>query len=216
MNRGTIGFESVPFPPTLITNFYFPLFNSVPKNNLLCRKKYWGAFAPFLTPPSQITPMICNVYPLLCMIVKQLILFSGKRFLKKLLQNDMVCISIQNKLMKALDTVRSGSSVVIVTGYGLDGLGIESRWGRDFPRLSRPALGPTQPPVQWVPGLSPGVKSGRGVTLTPHPLLVPLVMKAQSYTSTPPYGPYGLYRASVPVQGCTLPYLTFTLLDTVF
>ena len=22
-----------------------------------------------------------------------------------------------------------------------------------------------------------------------------------------PYGPYGLYRASVPVQGCTLPYL---------
>ena len=25
-----------------------------------------------------------------------------------------------------------------------------------------------------------------------------------------PYGLYGLYRASVPVQGCTLPYLTFT------
>jgi hypothetical protein len=24
-----------------------------------------------------------------------------------------------------------------------------------------------------------------------------------------PYGPYGLYRASVPVQGCTLPYFTF-------
>jgi hypothetical protein len=26
-------------------------------------------------------------------------------------------------------------------------------------------------------GFCPGVKSGRGVTLTPHPLLVPLVMK---------------------------------------
>jgi hypothetical protein len=26
-----------------------------------------------------------------------------------------------------------------------------------------------------------------------------------------PYGPYGLYRASVPVQGCTLPYLLFYL-----
>jgi hypothetical protein len=26
-----------------------------------------------------------------------------------------------------------GSSVGIATGYGLDGLGIESRWGRDFP-----------------------------------------------------------------------------------
>jgi len=31
-----------------------------------------------------------------------------------------------------------------------------SPWGRDFPHLSRPALGSTQPPVQWVPGISWG------------------------------------------------------------
>jgi len=48
------------------------------------------------------------------------------------------------------------SSVGIATRYGLEGPGIESRWGRDFPYRSRPALRPTQPPVQWVPGLSRG------------------------------------------------------------
>jgi hypothetical protein len=36
--------------------------------------------------------------------------------------------------------------------------------------VSRPGLGSTQPPVQWIPGvLSPGLKRGRGVTLTTHP-----------------------------------------------
>jgi hypothetical protein len=52
--------------------------------------------------------------------------------------------------------VGRNSAVGIATCYGLKGPGIESRWGRDLPHLSRPALGHTQPPVQWVPGLSPG------------------------------------------------------------
>ena len=48
------------------------------------------------------------------------------------------------------------SSVCIATRYGLDGPGIESQWGQDFPQPFRPALEPTQPPLQWVLGLSRG------------------------------------------------------------
>jgi hypothetical protein len=55
--------------------------------------------------------------------------------------------------------VGRNSAVGIATCYGLDGPGIESQWGRDFPYRSRPALGPTQPPVQCVPGLCPGGKA---------------------------------------------------------
>jgi hypothetical protein len=87
-------------------------------------------------------------------------------------------------------------------------------------------------PVQTVPGAHPasctmdtgsfpGVKSGRCVTLIPHPLLVPWSRKGRAIPLFPlcavrsvqslsactvelylysPYGPYGLYRASVPVQ----------------
>ena len=46
-----------------------------------------------------------------------------------------------------------GSSVGIATDYGLDGPG-SNPGGDEIFRPSRPALGPTQPPVQWVSGLS--------------------------------------------------------------
>jgi hypothetical protein len=47
----------------------------------------------------------------------------------------------------------------IATRYGLEGPGIETRRGRDFPHMSRPSLGPTQPPIKWVLGLFPGSKA---------------------------------------------------------
>jgi hypothetical protein len=61
------------------------------------------------------------------------------------------------------------SSVSIATRYGLNGPRIEFRCGTRYSIFSRPALGPTQPPVQWVPGISWG-KSGRDVALTTHPI----------------------------------------------
>jgi hypothetical protein len=51
------------------------------------------------------------------------------------------------------------SSVGIVTRYRLDGLGIESWCEQDFLHLSRLALGPTQPPIEWELGLFPGHKT---------------------------------------------------------
>jgi hypothetical protein len=68
---------------------------------------------------------------------------------------------------------------------------------------SRPALEPIQPPVQWVPG----VKRGRSVMLTTHPLLVPRLRKSRSYTSSHPNAP--LWSVTGPL------YLYLTLADQV-
>jgi len=59
-------------------------------------------------------------------------------------------------ILYIIKLVGRDSSVGTATRYGLDGPRMESRWGRDFPLPSRPALGLTQPPIQWVPELCRG------------------------------------------------------------
>jgi hypothetical protein len=75
---------------------------------------------------------------------------------------------------------------------------------RIFPltSASRPAVGPTQPPVQRVLGaLSSGVKRCRGVMLTTHLLLVPRLRKSRSCILLSPK------CAPIERNGTTLPSL---------
>jgi len=80
-----------------------------------------------------------------------------------------------------------GSSVGIATDYGLDGPGIEFRWGRDFSPVQ---TGPGTHPASYTMGTGPfpGVKCGRGVLLTTHPLLAPRSWK-RSAIPLPSSGP---------------------------
>jgi len=106
-----------------------------------------------------------------------------------------------------LPIYRPCSVVGIATGYGLDGLGIEKKIPVGA-RFSAPVqTGPEAHPASCTmdTGSFPRVKSGRGVTLTPHPLLVPLSRKTRAIPLLPLWA-YGLYRASVPERGCTLPF----------
>ena len=113
------------------------------------------------------------------------------------------------------------SSVGTATDYGLDSPGTESRWGARFSVPLQVGPGAHTASCTMDTGFFPGVKSGRGVTLTPNPLLVPWWRKSRVISLLPvwsvrpvqslsactvqlylysPYGLYSLYRASVPVQ----------------
>ena len=97
------------------------------------------------------------------------------------------------------------SSIGIATDYGLESPGIECRWGRDFPHPSRPALGPTQIPVQWVPDLSWG-KERPGGDADPSPLLVPLSRESRAI----PLLPLWVVRPVQSLSACTTVNFSFT------
>jgi hypothetical protein len=75
--------------------------------------------------------------------------------------------------------------------------------GDEIFRPSSPALGPTQPPIQWVPSTFPGVKCGRSVLLTTHHLLVPRSWKSRAILLPTLWGHTG------PVTGSLYLYCSF-------
>jgi hypothetical protein len=90
------------------------------------------------------------------------------------------------------------SAVGIATRYGLDGPGIESLWGRDFPDSSRPALGPHPASYRMVPG----GKAAGARRWPPTPSIAEVEGRVELYIYSTP-GP------SWPVLGWTLPsYVT--------
>jgi hypothetical protein len=85
--------------------------------------------------------------------------------------------------------LEAGESRDSSLGYELDDPEFDSREGPGifiFITVSRPALGPIQPPIQWLSGaLSPGVKRlGREADHSPPSSAE--VKNAWSYTSIPP------------------------------
>jgi hypothetical protein len=111
------------------------------------------------------------------------------------------------------NTSGSDSVVSIATGNGLDGPGMKSQCGRNFPHLSRPALVPTRPLLQWVPALSRG-KEWPGRDADSSSLLVPWSWKVRAIPLLPVW-PYVLYRASVLYKGALylLPSNSSTLIS---
>ena len=73
------------------------------------------------------------------------------------------------------------SSVGLATRYG-GRSGDRIPMGQDFPHPSRPALGPSLPPI---PGLLPGGKSGRGVALTTTPSSAVVKERIELYLYSP-------------------------------
>jgi hypothetical protein len=90
---------------------------------------------------------------------------------------------------QSLQSTSRDSSVGIEAGYGLHdrGVGVRVLLVNNFlfSTSSRPALGPSQPHIQWVPGALSRGERGRSVKLTSRLKLVPRSRKYGSIHALP-------------------------------
>jgi membrane-associated phospholipid phosphatase len=63
------------------------------------------------------------------------------------------------------------STIGVTTRHGLEGPGIGYRWELDIRHTSIPAIGSTEPPVEWVPGHFPGGEAAGAWSWSPIPIL---------------------------------------------
>ena len=84
------------------------------------------------------------------------------------------------------------NSVGTATRLGPDDPGIKSRWREVFPHPSRPALGPSQPPVLCAPGLFPGIERLGHDVYHPPPPSAEVKERVKLYLY-PPLGLHGLF-----------------------
>jgi hypothetical protein len=90
------------------------------------------------------------------------LLFGYQHFIQEIFRYEWICTDIHRS---------RNSSVGIATGYGLEGRGSNPNKDKIFPfsTTSRPALGPTQPFIQWITGaISPEIqRPGREADRSP-------------------------------------------------
>ena len=113
------------------------------------------------------------------------------------------CVRVYKVAQKSCDIRRLNMLLLMSTDrrsrYS-DSPRLKSRWGRDFPHPSRPAMGFIQPPVKWVPIVFRGVKwPGRG-TNHPPPSSVEVKENVEIYL----YSPSG---SLWPVKSCNYLFL---------
>jgi hypothetical protein len=165
---------------------------------------YYEIFSILLFPSSFINvPFLCfERTVIVCLTKKRIQVLTAGASMKMIVFWDIAPSSL-GKMAHISELVNCfSSSASIVSDYRLDDRGSIPDRGKGFFSLasvSRPALRPTQPPIQWVPGGGsfPEGKARPGPDADHSPNLVPRSRMGRSCMSSPLWRLHGGYGASL-------------------